>query len=50
MTNLLIVFAIVLAVFIFLSIVLLKKQKKQDAQPQYICSHCGEKHCDCQKH
>ena len=50
MTNLLIVFAIVLAVFAFLCIVLFKKQKKQENQPQYICSHCGDNHCECQKH
>ena len=49
MNQLLIVFLIVVAAFIFLSIVFVIKQRKKGSQPHYICSQCGEHQCDCHK-
>ena len=45
----LITLAVVMTVVFLFWSVNAKRKKAADTVPQYICSHCGEKHCDCHR-
>jgi len=38
-----------MVLFFLLGIVLRLKQRKKEAQDRYVCTICGEHHCDCRK-
>jgi hypothetical protein len=40
---------VVLAVLVLLVVGMIKRQKSGKAPERYVCSHCGEKDCDCAK-
>lgn len=50
MLSLIIVFISVLGVFLLFWLVFPKRSANNQKPTRYICSHCGEKHCDCHAH
>lgn len=50
MLTFLIVLGAALIVFVLYRTLQSNRKTEVEAVPQYVCSHCGEKDCDCHTH